>query len=132
MGKITDQEWRALFEMDTRPILDAVDAIDQLRDDLSDQEGYKPPQIRHDLLKLHRLGMEVRTQRGDRVTVEFFELLDELDSQVSGMMGALSKIQDVLEAFQPLFPESLSEFLEPFAEEEEDDEERSEEEDPDA
>lgn len=131
MGKITDQEWRALFEMDTRPILDAVDAIDQLRDDLSDQDGYKPPQIRHDFLKLHRLGMEVRTQRGDRVTVEFFELLDELDSQVSGMMGALSKIQDVLEAFQPLFPESLSEFQAPFAEEE-DEEERSEEEDPDA
>ena len=131
MGKITDQEWRALYEMDTRRILDAVDAIDRLRDDLSDRDGYKPPQIRHDILKLHQLGMDVRTQRGDRVTVKFFDLLDELDSQVSGMMSALSEIQGVLGVFLPLFPESLSDFRESFAEEE-DEEERSEEDDLDA
>ena len=35
-------------------LLRAVDAVDELREDLNDGEDYRPPQLRTDLLKLHQ------------------------------------------------------------------------------
>lgn len=35
----------------------AVDAVDELRDDLNDDESDGPPQLRTELLKLHQLAM---------------------------------------------------------------------------
>lgn len=44
---------------DTTTLLRAVDAVDELRDDLNDGEDGSPPQLRTDLLKLHQLAMAV-------------------------------------------------------------------------
>jgi hypothetical protein len=58
---ITDEEWHSLApeHFDTTTLLRAVDAIDEMRVDLSDGEYGEPPQIRTDLLELHQLAMAV-------------------------------------------------------------------------
>ncbi len=109
MAKITAKEWRVLDNMETTPLLDVVDVIDRLRGELADSDGLHPPQIRDDFLRLHQLGMQVGQRGGDRVAEEFFELANDLDLQVSGLITALSEIQDTLTTVLDLYPESLSE-----------------------
>lgn len=108
MAKITAKEWRALDNMETTPLLDVVGVIDRLRSELADSDGLNPPQIRDDFLTLHQLGMQVRQRGGDRVAQEFFELATDLDMQISGLITALSEIQDTLTTVLDLYPESLS------------------------
>ena len=56
---ITDEEWEKLSpaNFETHSLLRAVDAVDELRNDLNDGEYATPPQLRTDLLKLHQLAM---------------------------------------------------------------------------
>ena len=60
-ARITDEEWDKLSpeNFETHSLLRAVDAMDELRDDLNDGEDAAPPQLRTDLLKLHQLAMAV-------------------------------------------------------------------------
>ena len=55
-ANITDDEWDELSpdNFDTMALLSAVDAVDELRSDLNDNEDGAPPQLRDDLLKLHQ------------------------------------------------------------------------------
>ncbi len=50
---ITDEEWDELTpeNFETTALLRAVDAIDEMRNDLNDGENGAPPQLRTDLLK---------------------------------------------------------------------------------
>ncbi len=123
MAKITAKEWRVLDNMETTPLLDVVGVIDRLRSELADGDGLNPPQIRDDFLTLHQLGMQVRQRGGDQVAAEFFELANDLDMQVSGLITALSEIQDTLTTILDLYPESLSE---PGGDDDDDDEEGEE------
>jgi len=60
-ANITDDEWDELSpdNFDTMALLSAVDAVDELRSDLNDNEDGAPPQLRDDLLKLHQLAIAV-------------------------------------------------------------------------
>jgi len=60
-ARITDEEWDKLSpeNFETHSLLRAVDAVDELRDDLNDGEYATPPQLRTDLLKLNQLAMAV-------------------------------------------------------------------------
>lgn len=60
-ARIADDEWDKLSpeNFETHSLLCAVDAVDELRDDLNDGEHATPPQLRTDLLKLHQLAMAV-------------------------------------------------------------------------
>ena len=108
MAKITAKEWRVLDNMETTPLLDVIGIIDRLRSELADGDGLNPPQIRDDFLTLHQLGMQVRQRGGDRVAAEFFELATDLDMQISGLITAMSEVQDTLTTVLDLYPESLS------------------------
>lgn len=108
MAKITAKEWRVLDNMETTPLLDVVGVIDRVRSELADGDGLNQPQIRDDFLTLHQLGMQVRQRGGDRVAQEFFELATDLDMQISGLITALTEIQDTLTTVLDLYPESLS------------------------
>lgn len=110
MAKITQTEWQALDQMETTAILDAVAVIDRLRGELADQDRRRPPEIRDDFLKLHQLGMQVRQRGGERVVEEFFALANDLDLQISGLITALSEIQDVMTTVLDLYPASLLEY----------------------
>ncbi|VVQ17469.1 hypothetical protein PS938_04424 [Pseudomonas fluorescens] len=61
MTTISNEKWDELSpeNFETAALLRAVDAVDDLRNDLNDSEDSRPPQLRTDLLKLHQLAMAV-------------------------------------------------------------------------
>lgn len=107
--RITDKEWEDLSpeKFETAALLRAVDAVDNLRDDLNDGEGGRPPQLRTDLLKLHRLAMDVINEGARSQTSNLFELAFELEDQVLAMMNSLEQVQETLSQLTALHPESL-------------------------
>jgi hypothetical protein len=108
MVEMTDAEWQALDEnFETASLLQAVDAVDMLRTQLSDGDGYRPPEIRDRLLKLHQLAMDVINDGRKGRARELFELATELEDEVFDMMEALTTIQNTLTRLTALHPPSL-------------------------
>ena len=107
---ITDEEWDELTpeNFNTTALLRAVDAIDEMRNDLNDGEYGTPPQLRTDLLKLHQLAMAVFNEGARSQVGGLFELAVDLDDQVFGLMTSLEQIQETLSQLTALYPESLS------------------------
>lgn len=107
--RITDKEWNELYDsFETTKLLSAVDAVDVIREGLSDDENGCPPQLRTDLLRLHQLAMAVFNE-GSRSQVEdLFNMAVELDVQVFDIMTALEQVQATLSELTALYPESLS------------------------
>jgi hypothetical protein len=106
---ITDEEWDKLSpeNFETHSLLRAVDAVDELRDDLNDGEYATPPQLRTDLLKLHQLAMAVINEGSRSQVASLFELASDLDEQVSHMMTHLEEVQETLSRLTALYPDSL-------------------------
>ncbi len=107
--RITNEEWDKLSpeNFETHSLLRAVDAVDELRDDLKDSEHATPPQLRTDLLKLHQLAMAVINAGSRSQVADLFELACDLDEQVSDMMTKLAEVQDTLSQLTALYPDSL-------------------------
>jgi hypothetical protein len=104
---VNQRDWERLVEgFDTHQLLDAVDALDEVRGDLANGDRLEPPAIRTDLLKLHALAMDVvhHGQRGQAAAL--FELATDLDMRVFGMIEALERIQTTLETLTDLQPEA--------------------------
>ena len=80
---ITDEEWEELSpeNFETAALLRAVEAVDDLRNDLNDGEDGRPPQ---------------------------FEFAVDLKDQVLGMISSLEQVQETLSQLTALYPESLS------------------------
>ena len=92
MSTMTDEEWQHLYEnFETTALLNAVDAVDSLRDDLNDGEGCRPPELRTNLLKLHELAMAVINHGVRSQAAEMFGLAVDLDEQVGHMMNMLEQ-----------------------------------------
>jgi hypothetical protein len=81
VATITDAEWNELTpsNFETAALLCAGDAVDEMRGDLNDGDDGRPPQLRTDLLKLHRLAM-----------------------------NSLEQVQDTLSQLTALYPKSLA------------------------
>ncbi|MBN6739347.1 transposase [Acidithiobacillus sp. MC6.1] len=108
-ARITDEEWNKLSpeNFETHSLLRAVDAVDELRDDLNDGEDATPPQLRTNLLKLHQLAMAVINEGLRSQVVDLFELAGDLDEQVSYMMTKLEEVQATLSRLTARYPDSL-------------------------
>ena len=108
-ARITDEEWDKLSpeSFETHSLLRAVDAVDELRDDLNDGEYATPPQLRTDLLKLHQLAMAVINEGSRSQVANLFELAGDLHEQISYMTNKLEEIQDTLSQLTALYPDSL-------------------------
>ena len=106
---IIDEEWDELSpeNFETAALLRAVDAVDDLRNDLNDGEDGRPPQLRTDLLKLHQLAMAVFNEGSRGQVVDLFEFAVDLEDQVLGMMTSLEQVQETLSKLPALYPESL-------------------------
>ena len=105
---MTDEEWQHLYEnFETTELLSAVDTVDSLRDDLNDGECSRPPELRTNLLKLHKLAMAVVNNGARGQASEMFDLATHLEEQVSHMRTNLEQIQDTLAKLIALYPESL-------------------------
>ena len=76
-ARITDEEGDKLSpeNFETHSLLRAVDAVDELRDDLNDGECATPPQLR--LLKLYRLAMAVINEGSRRQVADLFDPADD-------------------------------------------------------
>jgi len=108
-ARITDDEWDKLSpeNFETHSLLRAVDAVDELRDDLNDGEYATPPQLRTDLLKLHQLTIAVINEGSRSQVADLFELAGDLDEQVSYMLTKLEEVQETLSRLTALYPDSL-------------------------
>jgi hypothetical protein len=104
---MTDEEWQRLHSnFNTTDLLEAVDAVDSLRDHLNDGEDCRPPELRTNLLKLHRLAMLVVNNAEHGKMDEMFDLAMDLEEQVSSMMTYLEQVQSTLEKLVALMPEN--------------------------
>ena len=104
MIKLNEEELEELWNnYDTMHLLYAVDALDQVRYVIGDEEDFKPPEIRRQLMRIHELAFK---QLGEGFTLkqeeveELADLVDEVDMTVFGMIEELEKIQ---KALKPLF-----------------------------
>ena len=108
MSEMTDEEWQHLYEnFETTDLLTAVDLIDEVRGVLGDGPNWEPPELRINLLKLHQLAMDVVNQGDKDHAQEMFDLANELDMEVFGLLESLEAIQRVLSQLTDLYPESL-------------------------
>jgi hypothetical protein len=107
--RITGEEWDKLSpeNSETHSLLRAVDAVDELRDDLNDGEYATPPQLRTDLLKRHPLAMAGVNEGSRSQVADLFELAGDLDEQVSTMMTKREEVQETLSRLTALYPDSL-------------------------
>jgi len=89
-----------LLGYDSHSLLEAVDLLDDVRPVISD-EGYNPPKIRTELLKLHGLVMEMKNTGSlspdDRKRFSrIMALAGDLDLEIFGCVENLEKINDML------------------------------------
>jgi len=97
---VSEKPENPLLGYDSHVLLEAVDLLDDVRPVISD-EGYNPPKIRIQLMKLHRLAMEMKntgtlTEEGKKQVSRILTLADELDMEIFGCIENLEKISDIL------------------------------------
>jgi hypothetical protein len=84
---------------DTRDLLDAVDIFDSLRPIVSDKDGSIPPDMRDDLLKLHRFAMNVFNHgyytQAEEIE-EMFDLTDDINSVMFQLEEGVERIRAIL------------------------------------
>ena len=106
MTKLSEKAHQKLYEnFETTTLLDAVDHLDSLRYELADDEDFRPPTIRQDLLRLHQLAMDVVHSGYLSKGEELFDLAFDLEDQVFGLMENLEAIQDTLSTLTRLAPD---------------------------
>ncbi|MAK73526.1 MAG: transposase [Pseudomonadales bacterium] len=95
-----------LAAFDTSALLRAVEALDAMRGHL-DGDGYKPPEMRNDLLRLHQLAMRVVNEGSTDPTTneEMFALAADLEYRIDDVAEALDRMQETISALTALAPD---------------------------
>ncbi len=86
---------RTIDEFETNDLLEAVDDLDTIRDILADGPNLEPPQLRIDLMKLHKLAMRV-CKEGQDDSSELVELAIDIEDQLEDIRDASDHIMEVL------------------------------------
>lgn len=108
---MTEDEWQKLYEnFETTWLLDAVGHIDTLRTHLSDRDIIRPPQMRDDMLELHRLAMGIVNNGWDGHLRQMAFLAVALEDQALDVMMAVEAIHKTLSKLLALLPEAAFEF----------------------
>jgi len=87
-------------------ILNAVDALDAVRYVIADDDDFKPPEIRRQLIRIHKLALK---QLGEGLTLndnevgELANLVDEVDMTVFDMIEQLEKIKEALKPLEKMY-----------------------------
>ena len=101
--KLTEKKIEELYEkFNTQRLLDAVDALDDVRPVISDQfneDGFpRPPEIRDKLLKLHKKAHEIINGEFSYDTdMGMFDLAWELEEELYDVIENLEKIKKVID-----------------------------------
>lgn len=94
-----------LAKFDTTALLRAVDDVDRLRGHL-DGDGYKPPEIRDDMLRLHQLAIKVVNQGYEgEARAEMFELTFDLEERIDDIADALDHLRETIGGLAALAPD---------------------------
>ena len=100
MFKLDEEGVEELLESySTVEILDAVEALDEIRYVIADDDDLKPPEIRYQLLRIHKLAFK---QLGEEFTLddeevaELARLINEVDTNVQNMIDRLVMIHKAL------------------------------------
>lgn len=108
--KLTEKKNQELYEnFDTRRILDAVDALDDVRAVISDQfneDGFpRPPAIRAKLLKLHEKAHAIINGEFRHDTdMGMFDLAWELEDELYDVIENIEQIKKVIDDLTDLTP----------------------------
>lgn len=108
--KLTEKKIEELYEkFDTQRLLDAVDALDDVRPVISDQfneDGFpRPPEIRDKLLKLHEKAHKIINGEFSYDTdMGMFDLAWELEEELYDVIENLEKIKKVIDDLTNLTP----------------------------
>lgn len=104
MHKSDDREER-LSAFDTSALLRAVDDLDLMREHL-DGDGYKPPEMRNDMLRLHGFAMRVVNEGWtDAATTEgMFDLAADLENRIDDLSDALDRMRETVGELAALAP----------------------------
>ena len=86
---------RTLDEFETHSLLEAVDDLDSIRGILTDGPNLEPPQVRIDLMKLHKLAIRVCNE-GEGDSSELMELAIDIEDQLDEIRDASDHIIEVL------------------------------------
>jgi hypothetical protein len=86
---------RTIDEFETNDLLEAVDDLDTIRDILADGPNLEPPQLRIDLMRLHKLAMRV-CKEGEDDSSELVELAIDIEDQFAEIRDASDHIIEVL------------------------------------
>ncbi len=86
---------RTIDEFETNDLLEAVDDFDRIREILADGPNLEPPQLRIDLMKLHKLAMRV-CKEGQDDSSELVELAIDIEDQLEDIRDASDHIMEVL------------------------------------
>ncbi len=108
--KMTEKKNQELYEnFDTTRILNAVDALDEVRPVISDQfngDGFpRPPEIRGKLLKLHEKAHEIiNGEFSHDMDMGMFDLAWELEVEFYDVIRNLEQIKKVIDDLTDLTP----------------------------
>lgn len=104
MPKIVDRN-EQIASFDTGPLLRALDDLDVMRDHFKGDD-YNAPEMRHDLLRLHRLAMRfVNEAHTDPVMAEeMFDLAADLECRIQDLSDALARMLAPIRTLQALEP----------------------------
>jgi|GEM_PF-5041193 len=113
---------RLMNHYDTYSLLLAVDALDDVRGWVGDTEEGGPPQVRHDLLRLHELALGVIHEGSYSKSEKMAELAMDLSLEIHQLLTRLEAVQEPLDRLLELIDGELPEKDE--VDEQEEDEEQ--------
>lgn len=99
------QSLRVYEEFETTRLLSAVEHVHQLRQLLGDDEDFRAPLIRSDLLQLPQLAMEFTNNGVMNKGPKLFGLALDLDDQVFTIREALDEIEKTIQTLMDLAPD---------------------------
>ena len=103
-----DAIWQRLHEnFEIYTLLQAVDALDEARGVLADTEEGGPLQMRHDLLNLYGLAMELINEGFRSRGEEMVNLAVDLQSGINHLITLLEEVQTPLDQLLELVGDDL-------------------------
>jgi len=93
-------------ELVSHDILDAVDFLDEARPIISD-DGYRPPEIRCNLLILHGIAMDFLNNGHRNKAQAFFDLAEEISEELKIAQRGIESALEIIEKINAQFPEEL-------------------------
>ena len=104
LNEETLQELRDKFN--TMDILSAVDQLDEIRALVADRENYRPPEVRDNLLKLHKLAHSILNEGHiSSDSDELWNLAYDIEDDIYLIIENAEKILDTLRKLTSLAPD---------------------------